>query len=209
MKNIIVLPDHEAMKIAAGEVIERPAHIIKELLENSIDAESTAITIHLAQAGKTHIVITDNGIGMTPEKCTEIFLQHATSKITSVNDLEQIQTFGFRGEALASIAAVSEVTITTRDQSHDEAIRLYLEKGAIKQEESIAHQVGTTIDIVGLFDQIPARKKFLKTNETELNAIVNIFQASVLLHAHVHFKLYHNNKLLYQKQTIVRRLQIM
>lgn len=197
MKNIIVLPEHEAMKIAAGEVVERPANIIKELLENSIDAESTAITIHLTQAGKSNITITDNGTGMTPKNVRKCFLQHATSKISSVNDLETLHTFGFRGEALASIAAVSNVTITTRDQSHDEAIKIDLSHGTISHETTASHPVGTTISIVNLFEQIPARKKFLKTNETELNAIVTIFQSTVLLQSHVHFKLYHNDKLLY------------
>jgi len=197
MKNITVLPEHEAMKIAAGEVVERPANIIKELLENSVDAESTAITIHLTQAGKSQIIITDNGTGMTPENARKSFLQHATSKITSVNDLETINTFGFRGEALASITAVSNVTITTRDQSHDEAIEINLHHGKVAGEQTVSHPVGTTIQIVDLFEQIPARKKFLKTNETELNAIVTIFQSTVLLQSHIHFKLYHNDKLLY------------
>lgn len=197
MKDIKVLSHQEAMKIAAGEVIERPAHIVKELLENSIDANSTAINIHLSQAGKTEIVITDNGTGMTPRNLRKCFLQHATSKIKSVNDLETINTFGFRGEALATVVAVSKVTITTRDESHDTATILSLNFGEIESEETTSHQVGTTIKITNLFDQIPARKKFLKTNETELNAIVNIFQAAVLLQSQIHFKLYHNNKLLY------------
>lgn len=197
MNNINVLSHQEAMKIAAGEVIERPAHIVKELLENSIDAESTAITIHLSQAGKSEIIITDNGTGMTPANLRKCFLQHATSKINSVNDLETINTFGFRGEALASVTAVSSVAMTTRDESHDTATKIVLNHGTIKSEETTAHQVGTTIKITNLFDEIPARKKFLKTNETELNAIVTIFQSVVLLQSHIHFKLYHNNKLLY------------
>ena len=197
MNDIFILPPHEAMQIAAGEVIERPAHIIKELLENSIDAQATEVTIHLTQAGKSHIIITDNGTGMTPENVRKCFLPHATSKISSVHDLDTVTTFGFRGEALATVAAVSNVSITTRDQSHDAAIKITLEHGKITQEETAAHQIGTTIDITDLFGQIPARKKFLKTDETELNAIINIFQSVVLLQSNIHFKLYHNGKLLY------------
>jgi DNA mismatch repair protein MutL len=197
MNDIKVLSPQEAMKIAAGEVIERPAHIIKELLENSIDAQANAIVIQLVQAGKSEIVITDNGTGMTPQNLHKCFLQHATSKINSVHDLETINTFGFRGEALASVAAVSNVTITTRDKTHDTATTIGLAHGAVIFEEKTAHQIGTTIKITNLFDQIPARKKFLKTNETELNAIINIFQSVVLLESNIHFKLYHNNKLLY------------
>jgi DNA mismatch repair protein MutL len=197
MNDILILPPHEAMKIAAGEVIERPANIIKELLENSIDAQATEITIYLKQAGKSQIIITDNGTGMTAENARRSFLPHATSKISSVNDLDTITTFGFRGEALATIAAVSRVTMTTRDRSHDTAIKITLENGQIITSETAAHQVGTTIDITLLFATIPARKKFLKTDETELNAIVTIFQSVVLLQPHIHCKLYHNSSLLY------------
>lgn len=195
LNTIKILPPHEAIKIAAGEVVERPMNIIKELVENSIDAGATKITITVHQAGKLLIKITDNGSGMSKQDAQLSVAQHATSKITCVEDLETIGTFGFRGEALASINAVSNLTISTK--THDAQIGTHLRWnfGNLIEESEQSHQTGTTISIENLFDNIPARKKFLKKNETEFRAIVILFQALCLDYTSIHFQLYDENKL--------------
>ncbi|MBP9765417.1 DNA mismatch repair endonuclease MutL [Candidatus Babeliales bacterium] len=213
MQNIIkVLPHHEAIKIAAGEVIERPSHIIKELIENSIDAGATAITIHLSHAGKTMIKITDNGQGMSPDDALLCFAHHATSKIQSVLDLQNITTYGFRGEALSSIAAVSHAELITKTEQEKVATQLNLEFGTLKNQTQTAHQTGTTFTITHLFDNIPARKKFLKSDDVEWNAISTIFQAFCLRFLNVHFRMFHNDYLAYNcpptDSCIVRCAQI-
>lgn len=197
MQKIKVLAPHEAIKIAAGEVVERPANILKELLENSIDAQATEIIINTKQSGKKLLSITDNGYGMSPEDAQLCFAHHATSKITTVNDLDTVVTYGFRGEALSSIVAVAQVTITTKTSDAKSATNIVLEHGSIQDQTITAHPTGTTIKVENLFDNIPARKKFLKSHETEWNAITSIFQAFCLRYPNIHFKLLHEDKLSY------------
>lgn len=192
---IKILPQHEALKIAAGEVVERPANIIKELVENSLDASATKIIIHVHQAGKDNITITDNGIGMSKQDIALATTNHATSKITSVDDLETIHTFGFRGEALCSIAAVSNVTIASKTNDTDTGYQFEWEFGTLKNQSIKAMETGTTISVAHLFENIPARKKFLKKNETEWRAIVSLFQAFNLMHPNIHFQLYQDEQL--------------
>lgn len=198
MQNIIkILDPQEAIKIAAGEVIERPAHIIKELIENSIDAGAQNISLHLGSAGKDLIKITDDGSGMSPLDGKLCFAHHATSKISTVDDLQSIATYGFRGEALSSIAAVSHVELITKTANEKLATSITVEYGKIISEKQTSHQTGTTFIISKLFDNIPARKKFLKSHDTEWNMIVTIFQAFCLRYSHIHFKLFHNDHLAY------------
>ena len=192
---IKILSAEQALKIAAGEVIERPTNIIKELLENSIDAGATKIMLKLHQAGKKSITIIDNGSGMTPEDAQLSVAQHATSKISSVDDLEKITTFGFRGEALASINAVSNVSITTKTESAQTGIAFTWKFGTLQNSELTSHPTGTTITITNLFDNIPARQKFLKKDETEWRSIVTLFQAFCFDYPAIHFQLYHDDAL--------------
>lgn len=195
MNKIKVLSAEQAIKIAAGEVIERPANIIKEILENSIDAGATKITLFIEQAGKRFIKIIDNGSGMTPDDAKLSVQPHATSKISFVEELESILTFGFRGEALASINAMSNVTITTKTESVDTGTKISWNFGKLQEESLCAHPTGTTIEITNLFDNFPARQKFLKKDETEWRAIVTLFQAFCLDYTNIHFQLYADNKL--------------
>ncbi len=188
------LPVHEAQKIAAGEVVERPANIVKELLENSLDAGATAITLAVEDGGKQSIQITDNGCGMDSEDAILCFEKHATSKITCVEELETVSTFGFRGEALASIAAVSKVTLTTKTASQTEATKVELRDGVIINQKLVSANTGTTITIQDLFYAIPARKKFLKTKETEWRHIQELFYACCLTNLNIHFKLISEGK---------------
>lgn len=192
---IKLLSPEQATKIAAGEVIERPANIAKELIENSLDAQATHIVIHLERAGKQRFTITDNGIGMSATDIKLCVLDHATSKISSVEDLQNIATFGFRGEALASVNAVSYVSITSKRAVDQVATQLDFNYGVCAGEQETAHQTGTTITITNLFGNIPARQKFLKQDDTEYRAIVHIFKAFCLQYPSVHFQLYHNHEL--------------
>lgn len=195
MQKIKKLSQHDIIKIAAGEVVERPANALKELIENSIDAGATQITVHLKQGGKELIEITDNGCGMSQEDALISFLPHTTSKINSIDDLESVASFGFRGEALASMAAVSKLAIVTNNGSL-ESTKLVIENGSLISQTVASHAQGTTICIQNLFAFLPARKKFLKKDETELHACTQIFQAFCLAYPHIHFKLFHNDTLL-------------
>jgi len=192
---IKVLSPQEAIKIAAGEVVERPINIIKEVVENSIDAGANKISIFIHKAGKSLIKIIDNGIGMTPDDAKLSVTQHATSKISTVEDLETIATFGFRGEALASINAVSNVTINTKAANTQTATQIRWEFGTLQEEALSSHPTGTTLEIANLFENIPARKKFLKKDETEWRAIVTLFQAFCLDYKDIHFQLFNENGL--------------
>jgi len=196
MNKIKILSLQEAQKIAAGEVVERPAHIVKELIENSIDAGSTQISLYIEKAGKTLIRIVDNGSGMSPDDAQICFLPHATSKVTSLDDLETIKSFGFRGEALASIAAVSKVVLITKLRTSTLGIRLEYSESICTSTSEIVAQAGTDISVRDLFFNIPARKKFLKQDATEWNQIQDIFYAVCLSHQDISFKLYHDNKLI-------------
>lgn len=197
MAKIHRLSAEEAQKIAAGEVAERPANVVKELLENALDAGATDISIYIEDGGKKLIRISDNGCGMSKEDAYLCIEHHATSKITTVNDLATIATFGFRGEALSSIAAVSHMTITTKESSSEAGLSLTIESGKPIQETIVATNTGTDIVVKDLFYNVPARQKFLKASETEWRAIVHLFQAMCLAHRQVSFKLFHNERSIY------------
>lgn len=195
MQKIKQLPLHEAQKIAAGEVVERPANAIKELIENALDAGATQITLSVKNAGSDSIIITDNGCGMSPEDAHLCFKQYATSKIRHVDELSSISTFGFRGEALSSIAAISRMTLITKESDSLQGTRLELEQGTVIEEACTPCNAGTTIIIRDLFYNVPARKKFLKKRDTEWRQIQNIFYAFCLDYLNVHFKLEHDDRL--------------
>lgn len=191
------LDPHEAQKIAAGEVVERPAHILKELIENALDAQATSITVTLEDGGKTSLTVSDNGCGMVDQDTRICFLRHTTSKVSNFDDLQTITTFGFRGEALASICSVARVTLITRHATQEYGRMIEVAQGVIVKDDIIAAPIGTTITITELFEKIPARKKFLKTTQTELSACTQLFKAICLSHCNVSFTLIHNNTMLY------------
>lgn len=197
MQKIQKLSPHEAQKIAAGEVVERPANLLKELLENAIDAGSTKIAIYIKDGGKKLIRVVDNGCGMSPEDAQLCFEQHATSKITHVDQLQEILTFGFRGEALASIAAVGKTTLITKEKDAECGTKLYIEQNAIISNESVPATTGTDIQVQDIFYNLPARQKFLKKRETEWRQIQQLFFAICLAHLSVEFKLYVEDKLMH------------
>lgn len=194
MQNIFKLPPHEARKIAAGEVVERPANVVKELLENALDAGATNITLHIEDGGKKLIHSIDNGCGMSAEDAHMCIEHHATSKIKCVEDLSSIATFGFRGEALSSIASVSRMTIITKNADAQLATKLVIEQGDIVEDSHTASPQGTDIKIENLFENVPARQKFLKKTPTEWRHINQLVQAFALAYTHVQFKLTHDGK---------------
>lgn len=196
MGKINILPSHIANKIAAGEVVERPSSIVKELIENSIDGNSTNITINIQNAGKDKIEIIDNGIGIAKDDVPLAFRRHATSKISAAKDLEMILSLGFRGEALPSIAAVSKVTILTRKALEDFGIKYVIEGGVETYFDIAAANIGTRIIIEDLFFNTPARKKFLKTNGTELGYITDLVSRFIMSYPEISFQLSHNSKVL-------------
>jgi DNA mismatch repair protein MutL len=190
---IQLLSDHIANQIAAGEVIQRPASAVKELLENAIDAGATEVQLILKDAGKELMQVVDNGSGMSPTDARMSFERHATSKIRNINDLFSIRTMGFRGEALASVAAVAQVEMRTCKQGEDIGTRLVIEATEVKQQEACATPAGTNIMVKNLFYNVPARRHFLKSNTTEYRHIVDEFTRVALAHPQVAFKLFHNN----------------
>lgn len=193
MSKIVLLSEDLINKIAAGEVIERPASVIKELLENSLDAGATKITVELEESGKKRIKVSDNGEGMTPEDAEKSILRHATSKISSVEDLFSIKTLGFRGEALASIAAVSKLSIATKQKNGLEGFVLRIEGGNIINRNITASEQGTAIEVRDIFFNTPARKKFLKTDAVELKHCLDVVTHYALANPNVTFKFTHNN----------------
>ncbi len=210
MPRIKQLAPHEAHKIAAGEVVERPANVVKELLENALDAGTTHITVYLEQAGKQLIRVVDNGCGMDEQDAQHCFDHHATSKITSVEDLDTIGTFGFRGEALSSIAAISTVTLLTREEQTETGTRIERSGSNSPTCSPTSCNVGTDISVRDLFFNMPARKKFLRANDTEWRHISQLFQATCLSNQRVTFKLVHNGKQLFHcpaTENIVTRVQ--
>src|SRR5665647_885605 len=189
MPKIHKLAPHEAQKIAAGEVVERPANIVKELVENAIDAGATHITVYIERGGKDLIRVIDNGTGMGLDDAYLCFEHHATSKINRVEDLQKINTFGFRGEALSSISAVSKVTLITKEEGALEAVKLELEHGETTNQSFVCGNTGTDLSIRDVFYNVPARKKFLKTDDTEWRAIQQLFSAFCLDYLGIQFKL--------------------
>ncbi|MEQ6375410.1 DNA mismatch repair endonuclease MutL [Bacillaceae bacterium S4-13-56] len=197
MGKIRLMPEQLANKIAAGEVVERPASVIKELVENSLDANSTWLKIELEEAGLSSIKVTDNGDGMEEDDCEQAFFRHATSKIMSENDLFHVRTLGFRGEALASIAAVSKLTIMS-STGQFAGTELYLEGGRIKEKRKSDARKGTTIIIQDLFYNTPARLKYMKTIHTELGHITDLLNRIALSNPNVRIECSHNGRQLFQ-----------
>lgn len=209
---IQVLPDHIANQIAAGEVIQRPASAVKELLENAVDAGATSIELIIQDAGKSLVQVVDNGKGMSIEDARLCFARHATSKISSIEDLFHIRTMGFRGEALASIAAVAQVELKTKQATNEAGIFIEVEHSSITREEPIGMATGTSLAMKNLFFNIPARRNFLKSNAAEMRHIVEEFTRVALAFPAIQFSLHANNQQLYQlesgslKQRIVQLL---
>jgi len=194
---IQLLPDYIANQIAAGEVVQRPASALKELLENAVDAGATAITVNVTDAGRTLLQVIDNGCGMNAADARMAFERHATSKISTVDDLNAITTFGFRGEALASIAAVSDVELKTRRTDDEIGTQLMISASEVTAQEAAACAAGTTIAIRNLFFNIPARRKFLKSDAVELKHMVTELQRVALCHPEVALRMLHNGTELY------------
>ncbi len=199
MSDIIqLLPDAVANQIAAGEVIQRPASVVKELVENALDAGATEITVNIKDAGKTLIQITDNGCGMSPTDARMAFERHATSKIRNANDLFCIRTMGFRGEALASIAAIADVELRTKRMEDEVGTFIHIVGSELKTQEPAGLNNGTNFMIKNLFFNVPARRKFLKANSTELKHIIWEIQRVALPHSDLKFSLIHNGTSVYE-----------
>lgn len=192
---IKILDDVTVDKIAAGEVVERPASVIKELVENAIDAKADKIEVEITSGGSSFMRVTDNGIGMDKQNARLAILRHATSKISTADDLLDVHTLGFRGEALPSIAAVSRFCLITRPHDKDLGTVIKIKGGAMEEVEDIGSNVGTTIKVEDLFFNVPARKKFLKTTTTETNKINDFLIKLALSNPQIAFKLINNNKM--------------
>jgi DNA mismatch repair protein MutL len=206
---IKLLPDSVANQIAAGEVIQRPASVVKELMENSVDACGRNIKVIIKDSGKTLIQITDDGSGMSETDARLSFERHATSKITTAQDLFAITTKGFRGEALASIAAVSMVELKTRRQDSETGILVVVNGSKVEIQEPCSCPIGSGFSVKNLFFNIPARRKFLKSDNTEIRHIVNEFQKIVIAHPDIRFSLHHNENEIYNLQPGNLRQRIM
>ena len=198
MSGIInLLPDALANQIAAGEVIQRPASVVKEMLENALDAKSTQIKLIIKDSGKTLIQVVDNGIGMTETDARLCFERHATSKIQSSDDLFQIRSFGFRGEAMASIAAIAHVELKTKRTEDELGTYVSIEGSKVKKQEPQQLPNGTSITVRNLFYNVPARRKFLKSDPVELKHILEEFTRIALPNPDIFFSVYHNDNELY------------
>ena len=194
MGRIYMLDETTINKIAAGEVIERPASIVKELAENSIDAGATAVSIEIQEGGKTYINVSDNGCGILKEDAEQVFFRHATSKIKSSEDIQGIHTLGFRGEAMASIAAVSEVELSTKSEEDNSGSHVIIKGGKLVENASLGYPTGTSVTVRNLFFNTPARLKFLKSDISEQGAIVGIVEKLALTNTGISVKLTVNNK---------------
>lgn len=193
MSSIIqLLPDHVANQIAAGEVVQRPASVVKELLENAVDAKATDIKLIIKDAGKSLIQVIDNGVGMSVTDSRLCFERHATSKIRQAEDLFSLHTKGFRGEALASIAAIAHVEMKTKQDQEELGTHIVIEGGKFMSQEPVVLPKGTSFAVKNLFFNIPARRNFLKSETVEQRHIVDEFQRVAMAHPNIHFTMYHN-----------------
>jgi len=194
MPDIIhLLPDFLANQIAAGEVVQRPASVVKELLENAIDAKATSIQLIVREAGKQLVQVVDNGVGMSETDARMCFERHATSKIRTTEDLFRIRTMGFRGEAMASIGAVAQVELKTKPQGAEAGTRLLIEGSTVALQEPAVTAEGTSIAVKNLFYNVPARRNFLKSNAVEMRHVLDEFQRVALAYPEVAFSLHHND----------------
>ncbi len=198
MDEIRLLSDSIANQIAAGEVVQRPASVVKELLENAIDAGASSIQLIIKDAGRTLIQVIDDGKGMSPTDARMSFERHATSKIRESADLFNIMTMGFRGEALASIAAVAQVELKTKRADDELATQIKIEGSQIKDQSFVQNPIGTHLSVKNLFFNVPARRNFLKSNPVEMKHILEEFQRIALAHPSVRFSLFHNEHELYK-----------
>ncbi len=209
MSDIIrLLPDHVANQIAAGEVVQRPASVVKELLENAIDAGATRISLIVKEAGKAHIQVVDNGTGMSETDARMCFERHATSKIEKADDLFNLNTKGFRGEALASIAAVAQVQLITKTKADDLGVRITIEGSEVTQQQRTTAAEGTSVSVKNLFFNIPARRNFLKSTAVEFRHITDEFHRVALVHHDIHFELFHNGTEVFQLPPTTSRQRI-
>ncbi len=198
MTDIIrLLPDAIANQIAAGEVVQRPASVVKELLENALDAESSHIRVIVKDGGRTLVQVTDNGTGMSETDARMSFERHATSKIRSVDDIYTIHTMGFRGEALASIAAVAQVTLVTKLQNEELGVQLEVEGSEFKESIPVAAEAGTSVCVKNLFYNVPARRKFLKSNSVEMRHVLDEFFRVALSRPDISFEFFNNDLAMY------------
>ncbi|NIP29376.1 MAG: DNA mismatch repair endonuclease MutL, partial [Candidatus Dadabacteria bacterium] len=197
MGKIRILPDILVSKISAGEVVERPASVVKELIENSIDASADKITIFLKSGGKRQIKVIDNGYGMTRDDALMSLERHATSKIKDVNDLFSLDTLGFRGEAIPSVASVSRLNIITKTDEQQSGVEINSEGGVIKKVKEVACNTGTSIEVNNLFFNTPARLKFLKKPQTELMRVMEIIQREAISMPRIQFEVFSEDKNLY------------
>jgi DNA mismatch repair protein MutL len=191
---IRILPEILSNKIAAGEVVERPASVVKELIENAIDAQSTQVVVEVKKGGRALIRVSDNGVGMERDDALLAIERHATSKIYDESDLFSIATLGFRGEALPSIASVSDMEIVTRAESADAGTRIIVKGGAIKEVSEVGAAKGSMISVNRLFFNTPARRKYLKTDQTEMGHISDTVARTAIAWPHIHFKFFHNGR---------------
>lgn len=191
---VAILPDDVANQIAAGEVVERPASVVKELVENSLDAGATRITVDIVDAGRSLIRIVDDGSGMSATDAATAILRHATSKLRSADDLQAIETLGFRGEALPSIASVSRFTLVTQRDEDPVGTRIDIDGGGQPHISEAGAPTGTRIEVADLFFNVPARRKFLKSDATESAQIQQAMTAFALGYPHVHFRLTTNER---------------
>lgn len=209
MKNIInILPENVANQIAAGEVVQRPASVLKELLENSIDAGSSQIHVEIKNAGKTSILVSDDGIGMNKEDAKICFNRHATSKISSANDLYNIKSKGFRGEALASIAAIAHIQLISKQENDQLGTQIEINGSQLVSNKSVVAEKGTKILVKNLFFNIPARRKFLKSNNVENKHIMNEFFRTSLSHPEVSFILFNDGNEIYNLKSSTFKIRI-
>ncbi|NLG28786.1 MAG: DNA mismatch repair protein MutL, partial [Chloroflexi bacterium] len=206
---IQVLPPELAAKIAAGEVIERPVSVVKELLENAIDAGADDIQVEIVQGGRRLIRVSDNGCGIAAAEAELAFARHATSKLHAAEDLYRLRTLGFRGEALASIAAVSQATLSTRAAQDELGTLLRLEGGALVQRSSQGRPVGTAVQVENLFFNMPARLKFLRADATEAGHVARLLTSYALAFPERRFGLQHNERLVLRTQGTGKLLDVL
>src|SRR5437868_8150437 len=209
MSDIIqLLPDSIANQIAAGEVIQRPASAVKELMENAVDAGADEIKLIVNDAGKALVQVIDNGKGMSETDARMAFERHATSKISVIDDLFRIKTMGFRGEALASIAAVAQVELKSRRAEDETGVYIEIENSVVKKQESVAANVGTSIAMKNLFFNVPARRNFLKSNAAELRHIVDEFTRIAMSFPNIFFSFVSNGQEVFhlEKGTLKQRI---
>ena len=209
MNRIHKLPQNLINQIAAGEVVERPASVLKELLENSIDAKASEIDIKIKGGGVQRVEISDNGSGISREDIDMVFESHATSKISDLNDLYSISSFGFRGEALSTIASISNIDLETKFET-ETGIRIKVKEGKVIDKKSSSRQSGTSIYVTDLFYNVPARRKFLKSESTEKNHILDTFLNIATIEYKVAFKITIDDKVIYtlpSRNSLIERIE--